>query len=379
MKKISVVLLLVLALVLGMVASAEVGRQFDSFPRPNTKPDGKLKIGVMVNNLTAESMYRWDWQFQIECAHRGWDYISFQYQTDDNYEATFQSALNQGVDALILLNIASGAQWADLYNTAREEGVGVYSLDQGYGGYVGGITSPGMTMMSELLYRVGSDYNWDLNCAIIYNEPMQAARDRIFPLFGFFDYNTYPNMKLIAKEDVSAIQAALGGTMMAGLEVGRTMMEKYGDQIECIFSYGDNSAMGAAEAIMATGDLTGEKTFTVGIDGGRQSWSYIRNGEPLKYSYAQGFELQAHMLSQIIEQIQVKGMSPGDADCDLLKPQSMIFVKGGVVTKDNVPDIGTSIHQAFDYYDPSITDPEIAWWLWTDGPGIYMVEAYVKK
>jgi len=161
--------------------------------------------------------------------------------------------------------------------------------------------------------------------------------------------------------------------------VGRTMMEKHGDEIQCIFSYGDNSAMGAAEAIMATGDLTGEKTFTVGIDGGRQSWSYIRNGEPLKYSYAQGFELQAHMISQIIEQIQVEGMSPGDKGCDLTKPQSMIYVKGGVVTKDNVPDIGTSIHQAFDYYDASITDPEIAWWTWTDGPGIYMVEAFVKK
>lgn len=379
MKRISVVLLLVLALVFTSVASAEVGKQFDNFPRPSTKPDGKLKIGVMANNLTAESMYRWDWQFQIECAHRGWEYLSLQYQTDDNYEATFQSALNQGVDAIVLLNVASGPQWADLYNSAREQGVGVYSLDQGYGGYVSGITSPGMVMMAELLYRVGSDFNWDLDCAIISNDPSQYSRDRIFPLLGFFDYNTYPNMKLIEKVDISAIWQALGGTMMAGLEVGKTLMEKHGDTIQCIFSYGDNSAMGAAEAIMATGDLTGEKTFTVGIDGGRQSWSYIRNGEPLKYSYAQGFELQAHMLSQIIEQIQVKGMSPGDPGCDASKPQAMIYVKGGVVTKDNVPEIGTSIHQAFDYYDESINDPEVAWWTWTDGPGIYMVEAYEKK
>ena len=40
------------------------------------------------------------------------------------------------------------------------------------------------------------------------------------------------------------------------------------------------------------------------------------------------------------------------------------------------PAVGTSIHQAFDYYDPTVTDPEAAWWNWTDGPGIYLVEAY---
>lgn len=45
------------------------------------------------------------------------------------------------------------------------------------------------------------------------------------------------------------------------------------------------------------------------------------------------------------------------------------------MTKDNVPAIGTSIHCAFDYYDASVTG-EAAWWDWTDGPGIYMVEAY---
>ena len=351
-------------------------RQFDDFPHPIVKPEGNIKIGVMVNNLTSESLYRWDWQFQVEAAHRGWEYVSFQYQTDDNYEATFQSALNQGVDAIIVLSIASSARWADLYDMAREQGVGVYSLDQGYGGYICGASSPGMTMMSELLYRVGSDYNWDLDCAIIRNDPQQDSRDRTYPLLGFFDNQTYPNMNLVVTEDISAISASVGGSMMAGLEIGRTWMEQYGDEIQCVFSYGDNSAMGMAEAIMASGDLTGEKTFTVGIDGGRQCWSYIRNGEPVKYSYAQAFEYQAHMIAEIIEQIQVQGLCPGDEGCDVSKPQSMLYFKGGVVTQDNVPEIGTTIHQVFDYYDPNITDPEIAWWLWEDGPGIYLVEAY---
>lgn len=349
---------------------------FDAFPHPKVKPEGGLKIGVVAENLTSESIYRWDWQMQVECAHRGWEYVSFQYQTNDNYEATFQSALNQDVDALVLLNSASAAQWADLYDQAREQGVGVYTLDQGYGGYVCGATSPGAVMMSELLYRVGSDYNWDLDCAIIANIPSQTSRERLAPLWGMFEHEALPNMTLVAEEDVSAIYQSLGGVVMAGLEIGKTWMEKYGDQIQCIFSYGDNGAMGACEAVMASGDLTGEKTFCVGIDGGRQCWSYIRNGEPMKYSYAQGFELQMHSIAEIIEQIQVQGLNPGDEGCDCKTPQSMLFFKGGIVTKENVPDVGTSIHQAFDYYDESVTDPEIAWWTWDDGPGVYMVEAY---
>lgn len=347
--------------------------QFDAFPHPKVKTDGKLKIGVVTPNLTSESLYRWDWQFQIECAHRGWEYISFQYQTDDNYETTFQSALNQDVDALILLNVASAQQWSKLYDKAREQGVGVYTCDQGYGGYVCGVQSPGMVMMAELLYRVGSDYNWDLDCAIVANDPQADSRERIFPLRGFFEYETKPNMTLLDYQDISPLVASLGGSMMAGVEVGKTWMQKYGEDLECIFSYGDNAAMGCAEAIMAAGNT---KTFCVGIDGGRQCWSYIRNGEPVKYSYAQGFEYQAHTLSQIIEQIQVQGLNPGDDGCDVSAPQSMIYVEGNVVTIDNVPDVGTSIHQAFAYYDESVTDPEAAWWNWTDGPGIYLVEAY---
>ncbi|MBQ6798904.1 MAG: substrate-binding domain-containing protein [Oscillospiraceae bacterium] len=349
---------------------------FDEYPHPVVKPDGALKIGVMAESLTSESIYRWDWQLQVECAHRGWEYVSLQYKTADNFEATFQSGINQGCDAIVLVNTASAAQWADLYNKAREQGIGIYSLDQGYGGYIAGACSPGYTMMAELVYQVGSDYNWDLECAVIRADNQQGSRDRTFPLLGFFDYEAYPDMNLVVTEDVSAISPVVGGSMMAGLEVGKTWMEKYGTEIECVFSYGDNSAMGMAEAIMATGDTTGENTFVVGIDGGKQSWSYIRNGEPLKYSYAQGFELQAHMIAEIIDQIQVQGLNPGDEGCDVAKSHSMLFVKGGIVTIDNVPEVGTSIHQAFDYYDPTVTDPEAAWWNWTDGPGIYLVEAY---
>lgn len=352
---------------------------FDEFPHPVVKADGKLKVAVIAPSLTAESLNRMDHQMQIECAHRGWEYLSILFGTDDNYEASFQSAINLGADAIVLINTASQAQYADLYNEARKQGIGVYSASQCYGGTIAGTSSPGSVMMSELLFAVGADYKWDLDCGVIRCDNQQGSRDRTFPLLGFFDYQAQPNMKLLVTEDISGIYQALGGTMMAGQEVAKGWMEKYGTDLQCIFCYADNSAMGAAEAIMATGDLTGEHTFCVGLDGGKQSWSYIREGTPLKYSYAQGFEQMAHILSELIEQIQVEGMSPGDKNCVARYPGEMIYVKGGIVTALNVPAVGSSIHEAFDYYDPNLTDPEAAWWNWEDGPGIYRVEAYEKK
>ena len=133
--------------------------------------------------------------------------------------------------------------------------------------------------------------------------------------------------------------------------------------------------MGAAEVIKANGDPNGEKCFVIGIDGGKQSWAYIRDDSPLKYSYAQPMELFAHQVSELVRQIQIEGMNPGDPGCLLDKAGNAIYTEGTIVTKDNVPAIGTSIHSAFDYYDASVTG-EAAWWDWTDGPGIYMVEAY---
>ena len=226
--------------------------------------------------------------------------------------------------------------------------------------------------LGELL---GIDYNWDLDIAAIRCDSQMASSERMYPLIGYLEAGFRPNMRLVVTDDVSALLTSLGSSMMAGQEMARTWVQKYGDEINCIFSYGDNGAMGAAEVVKANGDPNGEKCFVVGIDGGKQSWSYIRDDSPLKYSYAQPMELFAHQMAELVEQIQIQGLNPGDAGCLLDKAGNALYTEGSIVTKDNVPDVGTSIHCAFDYYDETITG-EDAWWNWTDGPGIYMVEAY---
>ena len=353
------------------------GGDFDDFARPQlVAADETFRLGAIAKDISAESIFRVDHQLQIECAHRGWEYVPVYYETEANYNDAFMSLINQGVHAIVLMNPMSVETHVDLYEMAREMGIGVYSIIGSIDkGIITDIGIPGAVAAMQLLYRIGIDYNWDLDIAAIRCDSQMASSERMYPLIGYLEAGFRPNMRLVVTDDISALLTSLGSSMMAGQEMARTWIQKYGDEINCIFSYSDNGAMGAAEVVKADGDPDGEKCFVVGIDGGKQSWAYIRDGSPLKYSYAQPMELFAHQMAELIKQIQIQGLNPGDEGCLLDKAGNAIYTEGSIVTKDNVPAVGTSIHCAFDYYDETITG-EDAWWNWTDGPGIYMVEAY---
>lgn len=359
------------------VAPVVPGGAFDAYARPQVVPAGEtFRMGAIARDLSSESIKRVDHQLQIECAHRGWDYVPVYYENESNYNDAFMSLINQGVHSIVLINPMSVETHVDLYESARNMGIGVYSvlgsIDKGI---ITDVGIPGSVATMQLLYRIGIDYNWDLDIAVIRCDSQMASSERMYPVIGYLQGNFRPNMKLVVTDDTSSLLTSLGSSMMAGQEVARTWLQKYGEGINCIFSYGDNGAMGAAEVVKANGDPNGNKCFTVGIDGGKQSWSYIRDGSPLKYSYAQPMELFGHQIAELIRQIQIEGINPGEAGCLLDKSGNAIYTDGSIVTIDNVPDIGTTIHAAFDYYVADATG-EDAWWSWNDGPGIYMVEAY---
>jgi hypothetical protein len=48
-----------------------------------------------------------------------------------------------------------------------------------------------------------------------------------------------------------------------------------------------------------------------------------------------------------------------------------MYSNGVIVTPDNVPAPGQTIHAVQEYYNPADTG---AWYFWDDGNGIYMVE-----
>lgn len=314
-------------------------------------------------------------QIDIECTHRGWELTTVYYENQSAFRDCFLNLLNQGVDAIVITVTNAMDAKTDLFEQARNQGVGVYSVTSAMvKGVIAESAMADSVAAMELFYRIGSDHQWKLNVGVINNAPMFVAQARITPVRSVMD-QVYINMHELAYEDISAAAANVG-SMMGAQDAVNAWLQQYGDQMNCIFSYGDNSAMGAAEMISAWGDPHGEKIFTAGIDGGKQVWSYIRDNTPVQYSYAQPFELYVHNSFELIDQLQVKGMNPGDKDCLIRYSGDTIYAKGVIITRDNVPEVGTNIHQVFDYYN---NEDSGAWYNWTDGPGIYKVLAYEKK
>ena len=132
------------------------------------------------------------------------------------------------------------------------------------------------------------------------------------------------------------------------------------------------AGMSAGEAIAAAGDPKGANTWTAGIDGGTQAWAAIRKETPFQYSYAQPFELYTHKLFELMDQIQVKGINPGDPGSMIDKAGATMYSQGLVVTRANVPPVGANIHELYNYYGMDPKDMT-AWYNWTDGPGIYKI------
>lgn len=167
--------------------------------------------------------------------------------------------------------------------------------------------------------------------------------------------------------------ASTGDLNTAGFTLTQTWLQKFGDKLNFVFGGADPAAMPAAEAISQAGDVHGDKTFVLGMDGGSASWHYIRGNTPLKYAYSQPFEFFTHKTFEIIDQIQVQGLNPGDANCLITKAGDTVTAEGIVTTVRNAPKIGDTISSVFNYYGGDANDKS-AWYNWAEGPGLYIVQ-----
>lgn len=329
----------------------------------------QLVLGYIHGRNDAESQQRSARQVEIEAEHRGWKLVDVTWDTDQETRDGIQNLINQNVDAILIANCNSMDAKVDLVKSARQKGIGVYDLDnQLVDGVIANSTMPGAVAAMELMYQIGQDYTWNANIATISEKSVQGHIERTYPVEGFLG-GVYSGLKLLDSED-------LGGSSSpssTASDITDTWLQKYGDEVDVIFGSADLIAIGAAESIIKNGDATGEHTISTGIDGGSQVWSYIRKNTPLKYSYAQPIELYAHNIMELIDQLQVQGMQIGDEDCLISSEGEMIYASGMVITPNNVPDVGESIHAVFDYYGLDKDDPDL-WFNWTEGDGPYIIE-----
>lgn len=342
----------------------ELSGNLDSFKNPKIATDEQVKIYYIHSTTVYESQYRSIWTARVEAAHRGWTLVDLEYENASEYLDLFNAAINDPETTTIICGIVAGFEgYADPVAEARNKGIGVYANDNIIvkGVICNSAMANGMAA-ADLTYQVCELYDWDLNYCILTAKAARVHMERseafraIAPLF--------PNMKELAYDDGSSNSA---NATLNSFDIVKAWLEKYKD-IDWIFSTNDNNAINAAEAISAAGRE--DEIFTTGFGGGSNCWQYIRNDTPFKYSYAQPYELMTHNIFQVIEDIQVKGIYPGEEGATLSFVGETLYYPGVLVGISNVPDIGESIHSVFNYYDGDAAD---AWYNWTDGPGILYV------
>lgn len=340
---------------------------FDDYTRPRVVSDGKLTIAYIHGNPDSESQIRSTHQAEIEVAHRGWELVEVVWPTVAEFRDNMLNLINQDVDAIMIGNVASMESYQDLIDLARENGIGVYNNDNMLiPGVIANATMPNGVAAMDLIYTIGQEHYWTDSIAFITKAVVQVANERIDPIKSLM--GAYSGMEVLATEDIGTAAGTIA------YDITRAWIEKYGDELTGVIGFADLLSFNASEAISAAGDPTGEKTWVAGFNGGSQAYGYIRDNTPYQYSYSQPFEAYTHNLFELIDQIQVQGINPGDEGCLISFSGATIYTNGLTTTRANVPEIGANIHSVFDYYGMDPND-ENAWFNWTEEGGPYTVIA----
>lgn len=349
-----------------MLASVAVradAEAFDDYARPVIVTDRALKVAYMHTKPQVESQSRSIMQTALEAEKRGWDYVELTYNTDAEWADTFNNAINQSVDAIIIGSTENMEAKQSLIDQARNAGIGIYCNDnQVIPGVIMNSTMPNGVAAESLIYKIGNDYNWTGKICYTNMSTIQVHNERILPIQGTVE--AYSNM-----ENLETIDSTAGGsdqqTYVA--DSAKAWFQKYGTDLTGVIGSCDYIATPVAEAAEQSGDLVNPDFFVAGIDGGSECWAYIRGGGYFKYSYAQPFEMFTHKVCEAVDQLQVQGLKPGDDGCILSYAGEILYTEGVVVSRDNVPEVGANINSVYDFYDD---DPD-AWYNWD---GMYTVQ-----
>lgn len=359
-------------------ASGETGSQtepagavntaaFDSFARPVIKADGDLKVGCVHPLASYSSTNRSIRQLQIECNHRGWQYVDGQYESTDQVRDVWNALLNADCDVIYLQGLDSSSTYSDMISKTRDAGVGLYSSETAMtDGIIATVMLAGGVASMEMAYELGSMTNFTANVCVATAEGAQQHIERTKVFEGLLD-GVFGTFTLLASED-------MGGPDESAQNVYDTTLawvQQYGDNLNMIYASCDSFAQIASDALIAAG--YGDSVITAGIDGDSTTFPALMQDGPFKLSYMQGSELFVHTACEIIDDIQVKGLNPGDDGCDISRAGEQIYLTGTLVTKDDIPASGTPIHALFDYYDPDDAD---AWYNWEAPAGVepYVIE-----
>ena len=336
---------------------------FDNYPRPKTvAEDDTFTVAYVHNSTSYENQMRCWRQAQIEAYNRGWEWIDIEATSEETARSAIINAINQEVDAIIVYSIDNFTAKQDLLIQAREAGIGVYTAEcTACDGNIINCTIPAGEVAMNLMYKVGADLGWVGGLCITTCYTFNTVWERTIPVRAMIENGTiYPNYVFLDEQSVD-FSASLNVKEQC-FQFMQTWIQKYADEMNSVFVAADQDAVTVAEAALSSGRTVDDlKIFT--IDGSQSGVAAMRKPEnPIAYNYTQPLENYIHSMFELAYQIQVLGLNPGDEGCLISQPGVNWNFNGVILTKDNVPEEGASIHCLYDYYD---ADDAEGWWNWS--------------
>jgi ABC-type sugar transport system substrate-binding protein len=363
-KSINIILLTLLACVfaLSIVVLAEqkmesVTSSLGPLPVPRRVVDRPLVIGFQSGNMAYESSQRNYKQTQNEIGKRGWKLISnLDTTTPALQREGIENLINQNVDAIVVCYNQMEVI-KDLIIKAREKGIGFYNIDtEVRDGVIINPTCANGVVGAQMAYYGINKLKERGNMLILTAESSQNPRRRCLPARALID-GDWPALTCVGFESMK-----IPGWDKDAFDITQNYLTKYNNDIQWVFAGWDTPGIFAARAIEEAG-LTRKDCFVTGIDGGKQAYAEIRKGSPFIATMSEPFEQYTHITFEVIQQVQVDGIAPGEPGSIRPPDSAIIYVECVLTTPENVPAEGSSIHEVFKstYYDPN--DKE-AWYFW---------------
>jgi galactofuranose transport system substrate-binding protein len=248
----------------------------------NTAPSGAPKAGQKLTVGFAQVGAESDWRvaesksIKDEAAKRGIDlkFSDAQGKQENQFKA-IRSFIAQGVDAIILApKVETG--WEQVLKEAKHAKIPVVLVDRG-------INVPDDSLYATL---IASDFVAEGKLAgdwlarktggkakIIELEGSPGAAPAIDRKKGFaLSIVAHPEMKIIASQSGDFETGK-------GKEVMETLLQQHGKDVTAVYAHNDNMALGAIEAIKATGKKPGADILIVSIDAVKAAFTAMVAGE----------------------------------------------------------------------------------------------------
>jgi len=330
----------------------------EPLPMPRLVKDRPLHFAYIIADLSSSGRRVWR-QVQNEVVGRGWKVTPILDASSLDLQASgMRSFIEKDVDAIII-NGMQMEPLMDIIIEARELGIGVYNCDTPLRpGVIANVTQPNGVVGAQMFYYGMNRLNGKGNM-LIFSHPPHILRRRCFSARGLVE-DDWPGLKLVGFEDLGQF-----GWEKKVFDVTSNYIQRYGADLSWIFAGWDSPGILATRAVEQAG-YTKDEIFVTGIDGGPESYAEIRKGSPFVATMSQPLEQYLHMTCEIIKQVQIDGIGPGELG-SMVPPWRTIFCTPVLTDATNLPEPGQSIHEVFGatYYDP---DNPNGWWNWGTPP-----------